>query len=158
MGSYHNAMVETDKAIAAPSMLKPRLIGLAVALCCALPLVFAATLTPSSAGLGTHMQVGLPSCGFLQTTGMPCATCGCTTAFAHAADGSLLSSLITQPFGALLALGLAMTTLVALWSVWSAMPLQPLGQALLTKPVVFAIVGLLLVGWAYKAAAVAMGG
>lgn len=140
------------------SGLPRRLFGLALAMFCAAPLVFAATLTPSDAGMGTHKQMGLPECGFVLATGLPCATCGCTTAFAHAADGSLLTSLITQPFGAILALSLAMMTLIAGWSAVSGMRLEPLGQIMATKAFVLPWVVLLLGAWAYKAAAVAAGG
>lgn len=135
----------------------PRVGALGLALGCALPLVLAAMLTPSSEGMGTHTQMGLPECGFVIATGYPCATCGCTTAFAHAADGSLLTSLATQPFGALLALALAMMTLIALWSAISGMKLAPLGQVFATKRFVLSWVVLLLGAWAYKALLVGIG-
>lgn len=136
----------------------PRLIGLIIAVSCAVPLVLAAFLKPSTHGMGTHTQMGLPDCGFLQLTGLPCATCGCTTAFAHAANGSFLSSFITQPFGALLALVTAMGSIIGLWSAMSGMSLSPLGEVLLTKRVVLSGVFVLLLAWAYKALVVSMGG
>jgi len=135
-----------------------RLFALVLALLCGGPLVFAATLTPDVGGMGTHTQMGLPECGFVMATGYPCATCGCTTAFAHAADGSLLNALITQPFGALLALTLAMVVLIAGWSAASGMSLKPLGQAMMTRRFVLAWLVLLLGSWGYKASAVALGG
>lgn len=135
-----------------------RLGGMGLALACAAPLVFAATLTPAAAGIGTHTQMGLPECGFKLATGLPCATCGCTTAFAHAADGSLLMSLMTQPFGAVLSIALAMMTLIAGWSAVSGMSLAPLGRVMATKGFVLSWIVLLLAAWGYKAAAVAIGG
>lgn len=135
-----------------------RLIALGVALGCVTPLVIASMLTPSSTGTGTHTQMGLPDCGFKVATGYPCATCGCTTAFAHAAEGSLLDSLMTQPFGALLALALAMVTLVAVWAVFSGASLAPLGRAMSSKQHVIGWVVVLLLAWAYKAAVVALAG
>ena len=33
---------------------------------------FAAYLTPSAEGLGTHTQLGMPSCGWIHTMGIPC--------------------------------------------------------------------------------------
>jgi len=155
---YDVLMPETGTPTIQSSDRTHRLIGLIVAVCCSAPLILAATLTPSPSGLGTHTQLRLPSCGFKTATGLPCATCGCTTAFAYAADGSLLKSLVTQPFGALLALALAMMTLVGLWSAWSAMPLNPLGSVMGTKTFVLGWVGLLLAAWAYKAALIAVGG
>ena len=63
----------------------------------------AAWLHADPRGVSTHEQLGLPGCTFLQTTGMPCFTCGMTTAFTHAAHGHLLAALYTQPGGAVLA-------------------------------------------------------
>lgn len=139
-----------------PTEKTDRITGLIIAIACAAPLIFAATLTPSPDGMGTHTQVGLPKCGFVIATGYPCATCGCTTAFAHAANGSLLTSLITQPFGALLAISLAMCTLICGWSAWSGMSLAPLGRIMGTKRFIFSWVVLLMAAWGYKSAMVVM--
>ena len=128
-----------------------RLIALIVMLGCAAPLVVASMLTPSASGTGTHMQMGLPDCGFKAVTGYPCATCGCTTAFAHAADGSLLQSLLTQPFGAVLAVALAMAVWIGMWGVWSGMPVGPVFSLLSNRWIVIAWVALLFGAWAYKA-------
>lgn len=151
-----------QETLTAPSMaetqgLAPRICALALALACASPLIVGAMLTPNADGMGTHTQMGLPQCGFVLATGYPCATCGCTTSFAYMADGSLLTAFITQPFGALLALALAMMTLISLWSAVSGMRLEPLGKVMGTKKFIFFWVGLLLVSWAYKSAVVAMG-
>lgn len=124
--------------------------------CFAAPLVVASLLTPSDAGMGTHQQMGLPPCGFVLATGYPCATCGCTTAFAHAANGSLLDAVLTQPFGAVLALLLAMLTLVTGWAFYSGMSLSPVSEALLNKRAVLSGVALLLLSWGYKAAQVTL--
>lgn len=86
--------------------------GLAACACLAL-LAVAASLDADPRGFDTHTQLGLPKCGWQERFGVPCATCGMTTAFSHAADGSLLQSIAAQPFGALLALGSAVTVWVA---------------------------------------------
>lgn len=135
-----------------------RIVALIIGLACAAPLVLASMLTPSDSGMGTHMQIGLPDCGFKVVTGYPCATCGCTTAFAHAADGSLLTSFMTQPFGAALALALAMMTLVAGWSLWTGASLAGVGQICGSKRFVLAWVVLLLAAWAYKVGVVMASG
>ena len=136
-----------------------RLLALVLAFLCAGPLVFASTLTPNSEGIGTHMQIGnLPECGFVTATGLPCATCGCTTAFAHAADGSLLASLVTQPFGALLALALAVFALITAWSAVSGMDLAPLGRIIATKGFVLSWLVVLFAAWGYKAVLVSISG
>jgi hypothetical protein len=62
-------------------------------------LITARMLTPSPTGRGTHLALGLPPCGFLAWTGMPCPTCGLTTAFALLARGEILASLRAHPLG-----------------------------------------------------------
>lgn len=152
---YHVAMREMDATFPALTTRGNRWLGLFLFACFAGPLVFAATLSPADAGMGTHTQIGLQECGFLLATGLPCATCGCTTAFAHAADGSLLSALLTQPFGALLALLFAVLALIAGWSVWSGMSMAPVGRMMTRRAMVLGWIGLLLAAWGYKAALVA---
>jgi hypothetical protein len=56
-------------------------------------------LVPAAEGLGTHMQLGLPPCGFLALFSLPCPACGLTTSFAHLARFSLLASLRAHPLG-----------------------------------------------------------
>ncbi len=56
-------------------------------------------LRPSPLGHSTHMELGLPPCGFMEKFGYPCPTCGCTTAVSYFSHGQLLSSFLTQPFG-----------------------------------------------------------
>jgi hypothetical protein len=78
-----------------------------VSAACAAVLVLAWRLTPDPLGHGTHEQMGLPACLLARQYGTPCMTCGMTTAFAHAADGDLAASLMTQPMGMLLSAGTA---------------------------------------------------
>lgn len=68
-------------------------------------LIVAARLTPSNDHLGTHRQLGLPPCGFVAITGLPCPTCGMTTAFACVTHGRLLAALRAQVAGTFLAIG-----------------------------------------------------
>ena len=49
--------------------------------------------------LGTHTQLGLPPCGFLSLTSLPCPACGLTTAFAHLARLELTSAVRAHPLG-----------------------------------------------------------
>jgi hypothetical protein len=72
------------------------------ALVLALPtavLVTATRLTPTSAGGGTHTQLGLEPCGFYEFTGYPCPGCGLTTAFAHLVRGHVFEAWAANPFG-----------------------------------------------------------
>jgi hypothetical protein len=70
--------------------------------------VVAARLNPNGHTMGAHQQLGLPPCGFVLTTGLPCPTCGMTTAFAYTIRGRFLMATYSQPAGFVLALFTAM--------------------------------------------------
>ncbi|MEM6393340.1 MAG: DUF2752 domain-containing protein [Planctomycetota bacterium] len=129
-----------------------RLLALAIFLPAAALLTTAALLSPNPNGHGTHTSLGLAPCGLLQATGIPCPTCGMTTAFALAADASLLQSLLTQPLGFLLALATAATTLVTGYALVTGMRLQPLIDALLQPRTFWAFAVLTVLAWAYTIA------
>lgn len=63
--------------------------------------VVAAFLSPDPAGHGTHTQLGLPPCGFLFATGVPCPGCGLTTSFAHMIRLQVADAFSANPFGVL---------------------------------------------------------
>jgi hypothetical protein len=71
-------------------------------------------IDPDTKGVGTHRQLGLRPCGFLITTGLPCPTCGMTTAFANTVRGRLWRAAQAQPAGTLLALLTAALACLAL--------------------------------------------
>lgn len=58
--------------------------------------------TPSAKGFDTHVQIGMAPCGWPQVYGVPCPTCGCTTAASHVVHGEFVQAFVVQPFGALL--------------------------------------------------------
>lgn len=131
-----------------------RLLALAVAAASLAALVVASTLTPDVRGVETHTQLGLWPCGWLLSTGYPCPTCGMTTAFAHAAHRDLWTSIRVQPFGALMALGAAIT-------FWGAVHVAVFGSRVgslavfLLRPRAVTLAGvLLLAAWLYKVLAV----
>lgn len=61
-------------------------------------------LTPDPRGFGTHLQLGLPECGFRSATGMNCPHCGMTTSFALFVRGQWHRSFLVNPAGLILAL------------------------------------------------------
>lgn len=68
-------------------------------------LVVARLLQPSPEGLGTHQQLfDLPPCGFIMFLGLPCPSCGMTTAWAHFTRGHLIQAWHANAGGMLLAL------------------------------------------------------
>lgn len=65
-------------------------------------LAIAAWLEPSTAGHGTHTQLGLSSCSILMATGLPCPMCGATTTFSLWAHFRPIAAMVNQPFASLL--------------------------------------------------------
>lgn len=55
-------------------------------------LIIARCLTPDASGFGTHRQLGLPECTFVEFTGLPCPSCGMTTSWAHLTRGHWLQA------------------------------------------------------------------
>ncbi len=127
-----------------------RLVALAIFLPTFGVLVTAAMLTPSKTGEGTHQQLGLAPCGLKARTGVPCPSCGMTTAFAHATHGQLGQAFITQPTGAILAIGCAMTAIVAFYVLITAARIEKYLVQLWHPAWVWLILALFAAGWAYR--------
>lgn len=81
-------------------------------------LIVAIRLTPSPSGLGTHQQLGLAPCWIHQNTGVPCPSCGMTTAWAHAVRGDWTAAAGVNLGGTLAA---AAALVVGPWLVVSAL-------------------------------------
>ena len=130
-----------------------RLIAAAVFVGCAGLLALAGYLEPDPSGMGTHQQLGFPTCTMVMLFGYPCPTCGMTTAFAHAVRGELISAFNAQPAGLVLALVAILAASVALGvaatgKVW-AVNWYRISPALVTLLAVLVVLG----GWIYKIAA-----
>jgi hypothetical protein len=109
-------------------------------------------LTPSPTGVETHRQLGLPPCGFYHMTGLPCPTCGCTTAVSHVAHGQFLSAIITQPFGAAVGfLGIFLLMLSPIGMVTGKwLGPQPFTLSYHWQKIVYGSLILLGAAWVYK--------
>jgi len=129
-----------------------RAAALVVLLACLAVLVVADRLAPDPSGLGTHRQLGLPACGWIAGFGLPCATCGMTTAFAAAADGDLRAAFAAQPFGALLALAVGMSAAVAGFVFLTGSAVGGFALRLLGPRTALVLGGLAVVAWGYKIA------
>lgn len=81
-----------------------RLAALALAVLPLALLAVARYLQPSSGGLGTHQQLGLPPCSMRLMLGIRCPSCGMTTSWSHFTRGAWSQSLASNPGGFLLAL------------------------------------------------------
>ena len=129
-----------------------RLMASAVAGSSAALLGVAAFISPASAGLGSHEQLNLPRCGWITLMDLPCATCGMTTAFAHAVRGSFLQSLLTQPMGFVLAVATAMALLVAVYVAITGSPVGRMFARLWTPRVIWLMVLFGAASWGFKIA------
>ena len=130
--------------------LAPRALALAVALSCLAVLGLAARLPPSPTGIGSHRALGLQSCHFLDTTGLPCPSCGMTTSFTWFARGNLLASLYVQPMGAALA---AITACCVWGGLYIALTGRPVYRLLRLIPGRYYLLPLLTLGvlaWGWK--------
>ena len=100
-----NEVTELPPARAVGFGVVVRLRGAIIAAGCVAVVALAASLTPRRAGYGTHENLGLPGCEFLQRTGYPCPSCGMTTSFANLARGRVGAAWAAQPFGIVLFAG-----------------------------------------------------
>ena len=81
-----------------------RLVSLSAGLFILCLFVVARILQPDEAGLGTHMQLGLPPCTSISLLGLPCPSCGMTTAWSLLTRGQLSLALQRNAGGTLLAI------------------------------------------------------
>ena len=127
-----------------------RVLAAVVAAFCLSVLLLAARLTPSAAGHGTHVELGLPPCGWAVTWKHPCPTCGMTTAFAHGVRGQFIAAFKAQPFGLLLCLGTAVVFWGAVHVAATGSRLGDLGARMLRPRVLWAAAAMAALSWAYK--------
>ncbi len=92
------------RASAPPWRWSQRVVAIGVGATLVALLTTAARLTPSSAGLGTHQQLGLPPCTVVDWFGIRCPSCGMTTSWAHMVRGQMVAALRANAGGAMLAI------------------------------------------------------
>jgi hypothetical protein len=127
-----------------------RLVAALAAGACLAVLVVATTLEPSPAGLGTHRDMGFPSCNFLSVSGIPCPSCGMTTSFAWFVRGNILASVYVQPAGAMLATFAGVTFWAGLYIAVTGKPVYRLLSRLPGPYFVLVPVGIGIAAWAWK--------
>ena len=119
-------------------------------LACVGLLAVAALLTPDPSGVGTHTQLGVLPCNMMVIWGVPCPTCGMTTAFSLTVRGRWLAAARTQPAGWLAAVAtvsfaaVSAVTLVTgrKWAVnWYRVP---------PGRVAVAVAAIVLSAWVYR--------
>ncbi|MHC5112611.1 MAG: DUF2752 domain-containing protein [Planctomycetota bacterium] len=107
-------------------------------------------LKPSEDGLGTHRQLGLPPCSSIALFGLPCPTCGMTTAFALAVRGKWMAAFQAQPAGLLLAIAALIGTTVSGISAISGAFWHPNWYRISIPRWTIGLLVLILCGWGYK--------
>lgn len=117
---------------------------------CLVVLSVAVYLSPDPRGFGTHEQLGAAPCGMLIVTGLPCPTCGMTTAFSYTVRGQWIRAFWAQPAGFVLALGTAAMALAAIWAVFRARWPQVNIWWLTPYRFFMGLLVLILAGWVFK--------
>jgi hypothetical protein len=141
----------TEARTQAPRAALGERVGAAlIALCCLMPLILAAGLSPDPRGAGTHTQLGLPVCGWTTAFDAPCPTCGMTTAFALAVHLRPLEAFRAQPMGFLIAVGAAAGFWIALYVAATGSLLGRTCGRLLTPRALWIAAALTAAAWAYK--------
>ncbi|XZE36433.1 DUF2752 domain-containing protein [Pirellulaceae bacterium SH501] len=75
----------------------------------------AACLEPAATGFGTHRQLGLPACTWMELWGMRCPSCGMTTSWSLALRGDWYAAARANPAGLLLFVQAICTAPCWLW-------------------------------------------
>lgn len=128
-----------------------RLLAAGVGLGCLAVLTLAASLAPSRSGMGTHQRsLGLPSCNFLLTTGLPCPSCGMTTSWAWATKGNLVASFYVQPMGTILALMAAACVWGGLYIAATGRPTHRLLRLIPNRYTLLPLLLLAVLAWGWK--------
>jgi hypothetical protein len=113
-----------------------RCLALMIALVPLAGLGVARSLQPSSSGMGTHQQLGLPPCSMQLLFGIRCPGCGMTTSWAHFTRGNWTQSIQASGGGFLLAV-------LAVWvsglGVRSTLTARPPGERTLNWLAVAAV-------------------
>lgn len=127
-----------------------RVLAFGIATACLTVLVLASQLRPSAAGVGSHQALGLKPCQFLQSTGLPCPSCGMTTSFAHFARGNFVASAYVQPMATALAAIAAATVWAALYVAFTGRPVYRLLRLLPGRYYLLPLLALAVLAWGWK--------
>lgn len=107
-GEFEEEAVAAARPAAVPareSFLGTRGTAAVIFVACVSVLSVAIYLKPAARGYGTHQQLGMSPCGLLVRTGLPCPSCGMTTAFSNTVRGRVWAAIYAQAGGFLLAVG-----------------------------------------------------
>jgi hypothetical protein len=128
-----------------------RIVAALIALGCLSVLAVASWLEPAAEGVGTHEQIAfMDPCSFFAQTGVPCATCGMTTAYTHAAHGEWVASFVTQPLGFVLVLVTGGMVWLSGYAAVTGSRIAEAASGMMSQSLVWWAVGTLLAAWGWK--------
>ncbi len=130
-------------------------LGLAVA---STVLGVARGLHPSLAGVGTHLQLGLPPCRFLLVLGIPCPSCGLTTSFAFAAHLQFGQAFLASPFGLLLFFTTVLAIPASCLQLWKRVSWKSIFRVVDVRELASWTVAAYLASWLFKLVAMSTQG
>jgi len=107
-------------------------------------------IEPSAKGYDSHVQLGMAPCGWPRAYGIPCPTCGCTTAACLVVHGNVLQAFVVQPFGALLAIAGLLAGLHGAYCLAARRSFVDLIVRLPFWSITFGAIVLMLLAWYYK--------
>jgi hypothetical protein len=110
----------------------------------------AAWLRPDASGIGTHMELGLPPCGFYVVFHKPCPSCGMTTAFAWIMHGHPVRALQAQPAGVAVFLAAGALFFYLPWAWWRGRPPVQILETRGFLPAVLSLIAIILVVWGVR--------
>ena len=96
-----------------------RVRGFMVLAACSMILTMMAWLVPAKAEYGTHEQMGLPPCSFLERTGYPCPTCGLTTSVSAMVHGKFFLACKSHLVGVVVFLALIVLSVASAIEVFT---------------------------------------
>ncbi len=127
-----------------------RLHALGVGLVATTLLGLALFLNPAPDGVGTHQQLGLPTCGWILAADVPCPTCGMTTAWSHTVRGELTSAFVAQPFGMLLAFTAVVVAIGGLVTASTGYSFRWILYRFSPTKVIILLASLAILSWVFK--------
>lgn len=104
---------------------------------------------PSPTGAQTHVQAGLPACSWWKA-GIPCPTCGMTTAFAHSVRGDWLAAIAAQPAGWLVFVAVAVILIQSVRELATGVGIRVNWYRVSPYRVTAVIAAIVLFAWIYK--------
>ena len=121
-----------------------------MAIGCFALLFTAARLTPSPDGVGSHTELGLARCQWLEHTGIPCPSCGMTTSWTWFVRGNLAASIYLQPMGTVLAIIASCCVWAGFYIALTGRPIYRLLNVLPGRYYFLPLVALAIVAWGWK--------